>query len=543
MSLQRIKKDYERLQTLLESAYFDIGEYLEKHADRLQPFSDDLAQKVREVGDIHEARQLFRTDLFLMLAVLCDRKDMLQKGCLDRAREVQAAPDGYLDLWARDHYKSTIITFGMTIFDILRSHGEGAYTDEKTIAIFSFTAPIAKAFLEQIKREFEINEALKFFYSDIFYQDPQKEAPKWSLDRGILVKRKGNPKEATIEAWGVVEGQPTSKHFDICVYDDMLSPDQALTRYSMFKATRAWEMSLNLTNRHGVARYVGTRQHLDDTYSTIIDREAAIPRIYNPFINQHDGEGWLKTHGELRKIRREQGSLTWASQYLQKPLAESALALDVDALVTHHISNFSKMNVYTIGDPSSGKKKTTGRNQNDFTALLTVGIDPSGNIVIIDIVRDRLNPSQRYDALRDQKMTYRPKRIFYEDTGLCADLFHFKEYMGNEGNYFANIIEPLTPIGAKETRIMRLEPFFTNHRILVPESLPRYTVTKQWYDGVAILKQEEIAKFPFAPHDDILDCLAYVVILLEAKRILIPTLGRDNQDLKNFYATQDNYLQ
>jgi len=53
---------------------------------------------------------------------------------------VQAAPNGYLDLWGREHGKSSLITFGLTIQDILND-------PEITVGIFSYSRPIAKAFL------------------------------------------------------------------------------------------------------------------------------------------------------------------------------------------------------------------------------------------------------------------------------------------------------------------------------------------------------------------------------------------------------------
>ena len=69
-------------------------------------------------------------------------------------KEVQAAPDGYLDLWAREHYKSTIVTFALTIQTILAN-------PEETICIFSHTRPNARKFLRQIKQEFETNARLR----------------------------------------------------------------------------------------------------------------------------------------------------------------------------------------------------------------------------------------------------------------------------------------------------------------------------------------------------------------------------------------------
>ena len=118
--------------------------------------------------------------------------------------------NGVLDLWAREHYKSTVITFAGSIFRIIRSHGiEPPDKREVTIGIFSHTKPIAKGFLRQIKYELETNDHLQMVFDDIFYANPRKEASKWTEDEGITVKRKSNPKEATVEAHGLVDGQPT----------------------------------------------------------------------------------------------------------------------------------------------------------------------------------------------------------------------------------------------------------------------------------------------------------------------------------------------
>src|SRR6185312_3752243 len=82
-------------------------------------------------------------------------------------------------------HNSSLITFGLTVQDILRD-------PEITVGIFSPTRPIAKGFLSQIKREFEDNAYLKALYSDVLWSEPHKEAPKWSEDGGLIVRRAGN---------------------------------------------------------------------------------------------------------------------------------------------------------------------------------------------------------------------------------------------------------------------------------------------------------------------------------------------------------------
>lgn len=77
---------------------------------------------------------------------LLRRVNLNKDWLFERCREVQASPNGHLDLWAREHGKSSIITFGATIQDILKDR-------EITVGIFSHTRPIAKTFLRQRSTE------------------------------------------------------------------------------------------------------------------------------------------------------------------------------------------------------------------------------------------------------------------------------------------------------------------------------------------------------------------------------------------------------
>ncbi len=239
--------------------------------------------------------------------------------------------EGGLYLAGRDllpTHNSTIITYALTIQDILRD-------PEITIGLFSHTRPIAKAFLRQIKQEFERNETLKAWFPDILYDNPKAESPKWSEDEGIVVKRKGNPKEATVEASGVVDGQPTSKHFALLVYDDVVTRESVSTPDMMAKTTDALALSFNLGAHGGKRRFIGTRYHYNDTYRTVIDRGIAKPRIYAATEDgKVEGEPVFLTREALADKRRDQGPYVFAcfaagTQILMSDWSEKAIS-DVD---------------------------------------------------------------------------------------------------------------------------------------------------------------------------------------------------------------------
>lgn len=439
-------------------------------------------------------RGLFQTDLFALLVYGLGRYDADRDWIFDRCREVQQDPNNRLDLWAREHYKSTIITFALTIQDILNN-------PEITVGIFSHTRPIAKGFLRQIKQEFERNELLKALFPDILWQDPRKQAPKWSEDEGLVVKRKGNPKEQTLEAWGLVDGQPTSKHYKLMVYDDVVTRESVTTPDMIGKVTEAWELSRNLFSEGGSTRYIGTRYHYNDTYRTIMSRGIEA-RLY-PATDDGtvEGEPVLLSKERLAEKRREMGPYTFACQMLQDPKADETQGFKEEWLRHYKQTTAEGQNVCILVDPASEKRKDS-----DYSAFWVVGFNGDDNIYVLDMVRDRLNLTQRADKLFELHKKWKPNEVGYEKYGMMADIEYVRERQERD-NYRFGITE-LGGSQPKPDRIRRLIPWFESGRIWLPEKLYKTDYQGKVIDLVSAFIEEEFKPFPVALHDDMLDALA-----------------------------------
>ena len=295
---------------------------------------------------------LGRADRFYLLARLLHRSDAVHEWIYDRCREIEAEPDGCLDLWAREHYKSTIITFAGIIQEILRD-------PEITIGIFSHTKPVARKFMLQIKEELESNRELQSLYPDVLYSDPRNESSKWSEEKGIVVKRRSNPKEATVEAWGLVDGQPTGAHFRLRVYDDVVTKESVSTPDQVNKTTTAWELSDNLGARgedgNSRAWHVGTRYSFMDTYQAIMDRVALKVRMYPATDNGlPNGKPVFLTEEAWAAKKLAQGPAVIACQQLMNPAAGNEAMFRKEWLSFIDIRP-ATLNVYIMVDPAHSK--------------------------------------------------------------------------------------------------------------------------------------------------------------------------------------------
>lgn len=477
---------------------------------------------------IATTRYLCRTDLFFLLWFACSRADIAKPWLLARCREVETEPNNCLDLWSREHYKSTIITYGKTIQDILASHGDDPLPQwegiEPTFGIFSCTRPLAKGFLRQIKREFETNSLLKHLFPDVIWENPQRDAPKWSEDDGIILKRRSNPKESTCESWGLIEGMPTGKHFFGLIYDDVVTVDSVTSPDMIDKVTTAWEISLNLGSAGGFSRYIGTRYHFNDTYRVIISRDIVKTRIYPATVDgTPDGEPVLIEKEALQFKRKAMGPYTFACQMLLNPVADESQGFKRDWLRYHRGSDGSKMNKYILVDSANAKKKTS-----DFTVMLVFGLGQDQNIYLLDIVRDRINLTQRADMLFYLHKKWRPMGVGYESYALGVDTYHMRDRMTRE-NYHFHITE-LGGNKKKEDRIRALIPYFEQSRVYLPETCHKTDYQGKVVDLVSAFIEEEYCAFPVCVHDDMLDAMAY--LLHDGMKIVWPKAIVENKDYR-----------
>lgn len=429
------------------------------------PFGPELVEFWREVEKQPQGvRALCRADRYYLLGVACRRTDVFHPWVYERCREVERSTDNYLDLWAREHYKSTIITFAGVIQEILRD-------PEVTACIFSHTKGIARKFFRQIKLELESNEVLKQAFPDILWGKPEKEAPRWSEETGLVVKRKSNPKESTLEAWGLVDGQPTAAHYKLRVYDDVVAPESVTTPDQVEKTTSSWELSDNLGTVDGRKWHVGTRYSFADTYASILERGALKPRIHPATEDgTPGGKPVLLTPQQWEDKKVIQGPATIACQMLQNPLAGQQAFFNPLDLQKWEVRP-ATLNVYILCDPARSRKKGSAN-----SAFAVIGVDAGRNKYLLDGANHRMDLKRRWETLKALRTVWMGQPgvqgvyIGYEAYGAEADMDYFLEQMEIEHDSFPieELRWPRDTEPSKDDRVQRLGPDFRSRKFFVP---------------------------------------------------------------------------
>lgn len=222
------------------------------------------------------------------------------------------------------------------------------------------------------------------------------------------------------------------------------------------------------------------------------------------------------TREVLDRFRLDMTDLNYQAQIMQEPMPVGGGEFRQE-WVQHYPNGSLKsktMNVYILVDASGGealnrKKKKIG----DFTAMAVVGLAPDNNYYLLDMVRDRLNPTERVDMLftlhrKWNDLCGRPPKVGYEKYGLMGDTHYIREKM-NEENYRFPLVE-LGGSMSKEERIRMLIPDMQNGRWYFPDTLMYMDSEGRMFDLVKEIINSEMMAFPHSRFDDMMDGLARI---------------------------------
>jgi predicted phage terminase large subunit-like protein len=257
-----------------------------------------------------------------------------------------------------------------------------------------------------------------------------------------------------------------------------------------------------------------TRWHEDDIAGRMLEKEPDKWEILklpmeaeennDPLGRKHGERLWPEWFTDTMLEAAKADERTWTSLYQQRPRPMEGAEFKREWLQWYEqVPRRKNINTVMLVDPAAGKQKTS-----DYTAIWVIGLGQDGNYYVVDLVRDRLNLTERAAAVFRLHKKWKCYEVRYERYGMMGDIEHIKDKMERE-SYRFRIVE----VGGalkKEDRIRRLVPLFQQGRMWFPTELWYTEGSGRYLDLVPVFVEEELLAFPVAKHDDMLDALARI---------------------------------
>jgi predicted phage terminase large subunit-like protein len=341
---------------------------------------------------------------------------------------------------------------------------------------------------------------------DVKIDASSKSASRWGI--------KG--KEGGMACAGV-GGPITGKGASLLILDDVVK--NAEEANSPTYRNKAWEWfrstAYTRIEPDGVVVVIMTRWHEDDLVGRI-ERLAEegekweflnLPAIAveNDPIEREPGEAlWPNRFPteRLEQIKTAVGSYWWSSLYQGKPQPSTGSIFHRDRF--RYFSTVGSSYVLREPDGSSEKiavdacrhfqaidtAQKTG-NQNDYTVVSTFALTPKRQLLVVDVVRDRLEVPHQWPLIKAQRARFPVEFQAIEDSGSGIGLIQTAALEG----------VPLKPLKADRDKLSRAQPAsvaYENGLVYHREHAP-------WLPDL----ESELLSFPVGQHDDQVDTIAY----------------------------------
>lgn len=320
--------------------------------------------------------------------------------------------------------------------------------------------------------------------------------------------------------------------------DDPIKPMEAISdqvRNSVNNNIRATLLNRFDDRRIAKLLLVMQRSHVDDPTGNLF-KDGGYVMIKLPAETKHKimidlgAKHWEMAEGsllfpqrlgrkDLDQIRLDMTEYHYSGQFLQEPVPIGGGEFKQEWIQYYRQGSIKpkEMNIAILVDQAGGEELNKKKKKlSDWTAIIVIGLAPDNNYYVLDMIRDRLNPTERVETIfmvhrHWNELTGKPPKVGCEQIGLSTDVHYLNERKRQESYNF-----PVIPLGAgqrisKEERIRKLIPVMQNGRWYMPQSKTYIDAEGRTWDLVKEFIDAEIATFPKSRYDDVIDCASRIL--------------------------------
>jgi hypothetical protein len=399
------------------------------------------------------------------------------------------------------------------------------FREKKFIVPVSSTATHAIMQAENLKRELQANQTIKKMFGPVKAKNVEYEfsfsKEMWETSYGTVVLPRGSGQQVR----GIIVGNSRP---DLIIVDDLEDPEH-IDSEDYRKKTKEWFFAdlCNAVNRSKddwKIIFIGTVLHQDSLLVNLLE-DPSWHSVRLELFDDHYKSNWPDFLSD-DKIRlmvedfRRRGMLdTLFREYKNLPISKEDASFKQEYF-KYYDDSFDmnrKIETVIIVDPAKTVKLWSAE-----TAILAIGIDTvKHHIYVREVLAEKMHPHELYDNTFKMAAKYGARVIGLEVTSLNEFItYPFKNEMIKRGRFY-EIVE-LKPREKKENRARALVPFYTAGYI--------------WHNKSTCLPlEEQLMTFPKCKRWDAIDCLAYIVELLDMGDRFFAPEGDDDADAEKEY--------
>jgi predicted phage terminase large subunit-like protein len=423
----------------------------------------------------------------------------------------------------RRHAKTTAVTQTCTLAAV-------CFREREYVIIVSDTITQANQFLGDIKRELTDNDALRSLFKI-------KELIKDSEDDLICICNDGHQFRITAKgAEQKIRGLKwNNKRPDLIICDDLENDEIVLNKERRAKFKRWFYASLlPCRSYRGIVRYVGTILHNDSLLESVMPRKgdkntteeelktyskkdpkklawySVKYRAHNPDFSQILWkELYTPEHFKtLRQQHIDDGMAdVYSQEYLNYPLDETLAYFrrtdfqdytDEDRTKFRDINWKKTHSIYISSDLAVSTQEYS-----DYSVFMVGAMAENGMLYIKDVIREKMDSQEIVETILTLQRQYNPMCISMERGQIEKSIGPFLRERMMQESVFSNIL-PITPSADKKSRARSIQARMRMGGV-------RFDRQADWFYTL----EEESVMFGRGKHDDQVDALAYLGLILD----------------------------